>query len=153
VGGWWWMVDRWLGWWMGGGWVESAGIGTCANVSVRGLGMLWRVWVGRLNIHVHPSPQHQPPTPSLTFIDLPSFLSSMASVMLPTQGWRKKWVQIRKPYVFISDHEKDPVMRTAIHMNEIKIQYSEEQGKMMGMPHIFTLCTKHRGLLLQAVRT
>ena len=65
-------------------------------------------------------------------------------------GWKKKWVQLRKPYVLISDHEKDPVLRTVIHVNEIKIQYSEEQGKMMGMPHIFTLCTKHRGLLLQA---
>ena len=92
-------------------------------------------------------------------------------------GWRRKFLSIRKPYVYarvlfpclfaclfeacaltqvarryIGEHEKDPVVRQAIHISHLKVQYSEDQGAMMGLRNVFTLCTRHRGLLLQAVR-
>lgn len=43
------------------------------------------------------------------------------------QGWYRKWIAIRRPYIVITDHERDPVIRTIIHLNDIKVQYSEDQ--------------------------
>ena len=57
---------------------------------------------------------------------------------------------IRKPYVLIADHEKDPVIRSVMPLNRCKIQYSEDQGVMMGLKYVFTVCTPHRGCIVQA---
>ncbi len=34
---------------------------------------------------------------------------------------------MRKPYILISDHERDPVVRGVMNLTSIKIQYSEDQ--------------------------
>ncbi len=38
-------------------------------------------------------------------------------------GWKKKFVCVRMPYVYVTDHEKDPVIRGVMHLSNIKIQY------------------------------
>eukprot|EP00040_Diaphanoeca_grandis_P005617 m.33711 g.33711 ORF g.33711 m.33711 type:complete len:1456 (-) comp16859_c1_seq1:91-4458(-) len=67
-------------------------------------------------------------------------------------GWVKRWAFIRKPYLFVTDHEKDPVIRVVIRLSDITIQFNEDQGMMMGIKHLFTMCTKHRGFLVQTLK-
>lgn len=45
-----------------------------------------------------------------------------------TEGWVKRWAFISRPYLFITNHEKDPVIRVAIRLADITIQFSEDQG-------------------------
>ncbi len=68
------------------------------------------------------------------------------------KGWRKKFLQVRKPYVLITESEKDPVIRAIINTADIKVQFSEDQGRMTGMTNVFTLCTRTRGFFLQPAK-
>eukprot|EP00051_Salpingoeca_urceolata_P021973 m.351823 g.351823 ORF g.351823 m.351823 type:complete len:661 (-) comp19898_c10_seq1:91-2073(-) len=67
-------------------------------------------------------------------------------------GWKRRWVVIRRPYVLVYDNERDSVVRQVVNLGTAKVQYSEDQGVMMGIPNVFTLCTQHRGFLLQAAK-
>jgi kinesin family protein 1 len=67
-------------------------------------------------------------------------------------GWIKRWAFISGPYLFVTDHEKDSVIRVVIRLSDITIQFNEDQGMMMGIKHLFTMCTKHRGFLVQTMK-
>nr|XP_006820456.1 PREDICTED: kinesin-like protein KIF1A-like [Saccoglossus kowalevskii] len=64
-------------------------------------------------------------------------------------GWNRRYVVVRRPYVFIYGHEKDPVERGLINLATAQILYSEDQQAMLKTPNTFSVCTKFRGFLLQ----
>uniref|UniRef100_A0ABD2XEL7 Kinesin-like protein unc-104 n=1 Tax=Trichogramma kaykai TaxID=54128 RepID=A0ABD2XEL7_9HYME len=68
-----------------------------------------------------------------------------------TNGWKKRWVSVRRPYVFIFRDEKDPVERALINLATAQVEYSEDQLAMVKVPNTFSVVTKHRGYLLQTL--
>ncbi|XP_066904083.1 kinesin-like protein unc-104 isoform X2 [Halyomorpha halys] len=68
-----------------------------------------------------------------------------------TNGWKKRWVAVRRPYVFIFRDEKDPVERALINLTTAQVEYSEDQQAMVKVPNTFSVVTKHRGYLMQTL--
>ncbi|XP_017782676.1 PREDICTED: kinesin-like protein unc-104 isoform X6 [Nicrophorus vespilloides] len=68
-----------------------------------------------------------------------------------TYGWKKRWVAVRRPYVFIFRDEKDPVERALINLGTAQVEYSEDQSAMVKLPNTFSVVSKHRGYLLQTL--
>ncbi|XP_053599051.1 kinesin-like protein unc-104 isoform X2 [Microplitis demolitor] len=68
-----------------------------------------------------------------------------------TNGWKKRWVAVRRPYVFIFREEKDPVERALINLATAQVEYSEDQLAMVKVPNTFSVVTKHHGYLLQTL--
>ncbi|KAM3922169.1 kinesin-like protein KIF1B isoform 2-T2 [Leptodactylus fuscus] len=68
-----------------------------------------------------------------------------------SHSWAKQYVVVRRPYVFIYNSDKDPVERCLINLSTAQVEYSEDQQAMVKSPNIFAVCTKHRGILLQAI--
>uniref|UniRef100_A0A4W5LLF2 plus-end-directed kinesin ATPase n=1 Tax=Hucho hucho TaxID=62062 RepID=A0A4W5LLF2_9TELE len=102
-------------------------------------------------------------TPSSTcpsLADSPPILSHHRSVvskkgflsfMEPrSNSWVKHFVVVRRPYVFIYNNDKDPVERGVLNLSTAQVEYSEDQQAMLKTPNTFAVCTKHRGILLQA---
>jgi kinesin family member 1 len=54
-----------------------------------------------------------------------------------THGWKKRWVVVRRPYVFIFRNEKDTVERAVINLAAAHVEYSEDQAQMVKMPNTF----------------
>lgn len=44
------------------------------------------------------------------------------------------------------------MIRVAVRLSDITIQFNEDQGTMMGIKNLFTMCTKHRGFLVQTMK-
>uniref|UniRef100_A0A8C7E3Q0 plus-end-directed kinesin ATPase n=1 Tax=Naja naja TaxID=35670 RepID=A0A8C7E3Q0_NAJNA len=66
-------------------------------------------------------------------------------------SWAKHFVVVRRPYVFIYNSDKDPVERGIINLSTAQVEYSEDQQAMVKTPNTFAICTRHRGVLLQAL--
>ncbi|XP_055916349.1 kinesin-like protein unc-104 isoform X1 [Eupeodes corollae] len=66
-------------------------------------------------------------------------------------GWKKRWVTVRRPYVFIYKSEKDPVERAILNLATAQVECSEDQAAMVKIPNTFSVVTKHRGYLLQTL--
>ncbi|XP_039483818.1 kinesin-like protein unc-104 isoform X2 [Drosophila teissieri] len=66
-------------------------------------------------------------------------------------GWKKRWVIVRRPYVFIYRSEKDPVERAVLNLATAHVECSEDQAAMVKIPNTFSVVTKHRGYLLQTL--
>ncbi|XP_077399216.1 kinesin-like protein KIF1B isoform X11 [Vanacampus margaritifer] len=67
-----------------------------------------------------------------------------------SNSWVKHFVAVRRPYVFIYNSDKDPVERGVLNLSTAQVEYSEDQQAMLKTPNTFAVCTKHRGILLQA---
>ncbi|XP_061096808.1 kinesin-like protein KIF1A isoform X10 [Conger conger] len=67
-----------------------------------------------------------------------------------TNGWVKRYVVVRRPYVYIYNAEKDNVERAILNLSSAQVEYSEDQQAMLKTPNTFAVCTEHRGILLQA---
>uniref|UniRef100_W5MIA6 plus-end-directed kinesin ATPase n=1 Tax=Lepisosteus oculatus TaxID=7918 RepID=W5MIA6_LEPOC len=68
-----------------------------------------------------------------------------------SNSWVKHFVVVRRPYVFIYNSDKDPVERGVLNLSTAQVEYSEDQQAMLKTPNTFAVCTKHRGILLQAI--
>ncbi|KAG7155151.1 Kinesin-like protein unc-104-like 3 [Homarus americanus] len=68
-----------------------------------------------------------------------------------TNTWIKRWVVVRRPYVFIFRDERDSVERGLINLATAQIEYSEDQQAMVRVPNSFSVVTKQRGFLLQTL--
>ncbi|XP_050723713.1 kinesin-like protein unc-104 isoform X8 [Eriocheir sinensis] len=68
-----------------------------------------------------------------------------------TNTWIKRWVVVRRPYVFIFRDERDPVERGLINLATAQIEYSEDQQAMVRVRNSFSVVTKQRGFLLQTL--
>uniref|UniRef100_A0A4W3H7X1 plus-end-directed kinesin ATPase n=1 Tax=Callorhinchus milii TaxID=7868 RepID=A0A4W3H7X1_CALMI len=67
-----------------------------------------------------------------------------------SNSWVKHYVVIHRPYVFIYNSDKDPVERGILNLSTAQVEFSEDQQAMLKTPNTFAVCTKHRGILLQA---
>ncbi|XP_033894313.3 kinesin-like protein KIF1A isoform X19 [Acipenser ruthenus] len=67
-----------------------------------------------------------------------------------TNGWVKRFVVVRRPYVYIYNTDKDSVERAILNLSSAQVEYSEDQQAMLKTPNTFAVCTEHRGILLQA---
>ncbi|XP_053086409.1 kinesin-like protein KIF1A isoform X8 [Pangasianodon hypophthalmus] len=67
-----------------------------------------------------------------------------------TNGWVKRYVVVRRPYVYIYNSERDSVERAILNLSSAQVEYSEDQQAMLKTPYTFAVCTEHRGILLQA---
>lgn len=91
-----------------------------------------------------------------------------------TNGWVKRYVVVRRPYVYIYNTERDTVERAILNLSSAQVEYSEDQQAMLKVgssnirslfsligeltfgvffqqtPNTFAVCTEHRGILLQA---
>ncbi|XP_060804747.1 kinesin-like protein unc-104 isoform X2 [Amyelois transitella] len=68
-----------------------------------------------------------------------------------THGWKKRWLVVRRPYVFIYRDERDPIERAVINLANAHVEYSEDQQQMVRMPNTFSVVSKERGYLLQTL--
>nr|XP_061790560.1 kinesin-like protein KIF1A isoform X3 [Nerophis lumbriciformis] len=67
-----------------------------------------------------------------------------------TNGWVKRYVAVRRPYVYIYNTERDTVERAILNLSSAQVEYSEDQQAMLKTPNTFAVVTEHRGILLQA---
>uniref|UniRef100_A0A8D2ZDK8 plus-end-directed kinesin ATPase n=1 Tax=Scophthalmus maximus TaxID=52904 RepID=A0A8D2ZDK8_SCOMX len=67
-----------------------------------------------------------------------------------TSGWLKRYVVVRRPYVYLYRSERDSVERAVINLSSAKVEYSEDKQTLLRTPNTFAVCTEHRGILLQA---
>ncbi|CAH0392196.1 unnamed protein product [Bemisia tabaci] len=68
-----------------------------------------------------------------------------------TNGWKKRWVTVRRPYVFIFRDERDPVERALINLATAQVEYSEDQQTSVKVPNTFSVLAKQRGYLMQTL--
>ncbi|KAL5014913.1 hypothetical protein ScPMuIL_009183 [Solemya velum] len=68
-----------------------------------------------------------------------------------TSGWVKRWVVVRRPFVYIYNSEKDPVERGIINLATAQIEYSEDQQALLKTRNAFSVMTKYRGFLIQTL--
>jgi kinesin family protein 1 len=47
------------------------------------------------------------------------------------QVWKKRWVVVRRPYVFIYRDERDPCERGLVNLAQAKTEYSLEQQNLI----------------------
>ncbi|KAM9469257.1 kinesin-like protein KIF1A isoform 4-T4 [Clarias gariepinus] len=67
-----------------------------------------------------------------------------------TSGWVKRYVVVRRPYVYLYRSERDSVERAVINLSSAQVEYSEDQHGLLRTPNAFTVVTEHHGILLQA---
>uniref|UniRef100_H2YU64 Kinesin-like protein unc-104 n=1 Tax=Ciona savignyi TaxID=51511 RepID=H2YU64_CIOSA len=67
-----------------------------------------------------------------------------------TTSWMKRWVVVRRPYVFLYNSHKDPVERGLFNLATTVVECSgEKEGQITNM-FTFAVCTQYRGFVLQA---
>ncbi|XP_039533105.1 kinesin-like protein KIF1A isoform X9 [Pimephales promelas] len=67
-----------------------------------------------------------------------------------TSGWVKRYIVVRRPYVYLYRSERDCVERAVINLSSAQVEYSEDKQTMLRAPNTFSVCTEHRNILLQA---
>lgn len=55
-----------------------------------------------------------------------------------TNGWVKRYVVVRRPYVYIYNTERDTVERAILNLSSAQVEYSEDQQAMLKVPHRLT---------------
>jgi kinesin family member 1 len=50
---------------------------------------------------------------------------------IPFKVWKKRWVVVRRPYVFIYRDERDPCERGLINLAQARTEYSLEQQNLV----------------------
>lgn len=48
-----------------------------------------------------------------------------------TNGWVKRFVVVRRPYVYIYNSDKDSVERAILNLSKAQVEYSEDQQAML----------------------
>lgn len=56
-----------------------------------------------------------------------------------TNGWVKRYIVVRRPYVYLYRSERDCVERAVINLSSAQVEYSEDQQAMLRVrPFIYT---------------
>lgn len=66
-------------------------------------------------------------------------------------GWKKRWIVVRRPYIFIYKSDKDNIERAVLNLTNAQVECSEDQMAMIKIPNTFSVVTKYRGYLLQTL--
>lgn len=64
--------------------------------------------------------------------------------------WRKLYMIVRRPYMFVYRDEKDLVERSIINLTQARVECSEQQRQMLCVENAFSVITKHTGYLFKA---
>ncbi|XP_063079480.1 kinesin-like protein KIF1A [Engraulis encrasicolus] len=67
-----------------------------------------------------------------------------------SRGWQRRYVVVRRPYVYLYRSERHTVERAIINLSNAQVEYSEDQRTLLRTPNTFAVCTEHRGILVQA---
>ena len=54
-----------------------------------------------------------------------------------TNGWVKRYVVVRRPYVYIYNSDKDSVERAVLNLSSAQVEYSEDQQAMLKVRNTF----------------
>ena len=65
------------------------------------------------------------------------------------QVWKKRWVMVRRPYVFLFRDERDYCERGIINLAQAKTEYSAEQQNLVR--NTFSITTKQNVFLIQTM--
>lgn len=52
-------------------------------------------------------------------------------------GWKKRWIVVRRPYIFIYKSDKDSIERAVLNLNNAQVECSEDQMAMIKIPNTF----------------
>jgi len=66
-----------------------------------------------------------------------------------TKVWKKRWVVVRRPYVFFFRDERDHCERGMINLAQAKTEYTLEQQNLV--KNTFSITTKQNGFLIQTL--
>ncbi|CAG2102727.1 unnamed protein product [Medioppia subpectinata] len=66
-----------------------------------------------------------------------------------TGCWVKRWVVVKRPYLFIYDDQKDALEKNVINLSNALIECSEDQKQMLKVVNVFSIVTKYSGFLMQ----
>ena len=50
-------------------------------------------------------------------------------------GWQRRFVVVRRPYVYLYRSERDSVERAVINLSNAQVEYSEDQRTMLRVRH------------------
>uniref|UniRef100_A0A8C7PJ57 plus-end-directed kinesin ATPase n=1 Tax=Oncorhynchus mykiss TaxID=8022 RepID=A0A8C7PJ57_ONCMY len=98
-------------------------------------------------LHLYPTPYILHLYPSSPIVSKKGYLHFLEP---HTNGWVRRYVVVRRPYVYIYNTERDSVERAILNLSSAHVKYSEDQQAMLKTPNTFAVCTEHRGILLQA---
>lgn len=54
-----------------------------------------------------------------------------------TSGWVKRYVVVRRPYVYLYRSERDSVERAVINLSSAKVEYSEDKQTLLRVRRSF----------------
>lgn len=54
-----------------------------------------------------------------------------------SSGWKKRWIVVRRPYIFIHKNEKDSIERAVLNLTNAQVECSEDQMAMIKIPNTF----------------
>ncbi|XP_059085129.1 kinesin-like protein unc-104 isoform X3 [Tigriopus californicus] len=63
--------------------------------------------------------------------------------------WKKRWVIVRRPYVFLFRDERDPCERGVINLAQAHTEYSQDQQALV--KNTFSIVTHNQGFLIQTL--
>jgi kinesin family member 1 len=52
-------------------------------------------------------------------------------------GWKKRWIVVRRPYIFIYKSDKDNIERAVLNLTNAQVECSEDQMAMIKIPNTF----------------
>jgi len=52
-------------------------------------------------------------------------------------GWKKRWIVVRRPYIFIYKCDKDNIERAVLNLSNAQVECSEDQMAMIKIPNTF----------------
>jgi kinesin family member 1 len=56
-------------------------------------------------------------------------------------GWKKRWIVVRRPYIFIYKSDKDNIERAVLNLTNAQVECSEDQMAMIKIPNTFRFVT------------
>jgi len=68
-----------------------------------------------------------------------------------TNGWIKRYVVVRRPFVYLYHGERDLVERGLINLATSTVEFNDESQDMIKARNTFSIVTQHRGILLQTL--
>lgn len=54
-----------------------------------------------------------------------------------SSGWKKRWIVVRRPYIFIYKSDKDCIERAVLNLSNAQVECSEDQMAMIKIPNTF----------------
>lgn len=66
-----------------------------------------------------------------------------------TNGWVKRYVVVRRPYVYIYNSERETVERAILNLSSAQVEYSEDQQAMLKVTNVRCVKCTYRVVVLK----